>query len=280
MANQVMTSALHTTAIVPEIWSAKFYEVLLARLPWNSSVSQDYQGEISDLGDTVNISSVPEFSNALDLAEDAAGDADATTISGQQLVINKRPYKDFIVTKKALLQSLPFVDQVRDKAIYAIMKKMQADLITATVPSTSAPDHQISFVSGTTLALADALAGKELLDLQDVPQDNRKMLMGAAQWNDLFNINSFVSRDFIPAGSPISSGGFAVPFLGFQMDWTTELGNVVYQFHPSYLTMAMQQSLNVEVFNLGVEGVRGQRVNCDLLWGLKQLDNTRVVKIG
>ena len=279
MADQVMTSAVHTAAIVPEVWSSKFFEVLLARLPFNQSVNMDYEGEIQALGDTVNISSVPEFSAALDLAEDASADADAVTITGQQLVINKRCYKDFILTKKAQLQSIPFMDQVRDKAVYAIMKKMQADIIVASVPSASAPDHQIAFDSGSTLALADILEAKELLDAQDVSEFGRRMLLGVAQFNDLFNISSFNSRDFVPAGSPQATASFGTPLLGFDTDWTSELGNEAYLLHPSYLTVAMQQGLNVEVFNLGVEGKRANRVNVDILWGLKLLDNKRLVKI-
>lgn len=280
MADQIMTSSVHTTAIVPEVWSAKFFEVLLARLPFMASVDQGYQGEIQALGDTVNISSIPEFSAALDLAEDAAGDADAVTITGQQLVINKRAYKDFMVTNKAQLQSLPFVDKLRDKAAYAIMKKMHSDIIQASVPSASAPDHQIAFDSGSTLALADILEAKELLDTQDVPEFGRKMLLGVAQWNDLFNITGFNSRDFIPAGSPQTSASFSTPLLGFDTDWSSELGNVAYLFHPSYLTMAMQQGLNVGVYDKGGEGLRASRVNSDILWGLKLLDNTRIVKLG
>lgn len=285
MSNQIMTAATNTTAIVPEVWSARFYEVLLAKLIFAASISKDYEGEIQALGDSVNINYVPEFSAALDLAEDAAGDADAVTIAGYQLVINKRAYKDFIVTKNALLQSLPFVDKVREKAVFAIMKKMQADIIAALIPSASVPDHQISFTSGTTLALADILAGKELLDTQNVPDDGmRKLFSGVAQWNDLFNITGFVNRDYIPAGSPAeapySSGAIPTPLLGFQADWTTELGNVAYLFHPSVMTMAAQQGLNVAVYDLGVEGTRASRVNCDLLWGLKILDNKRAVKIG
>lgn len=279
MTDQVMTSSVHTAAIVPELWSAKYYEVLLARLPFVGSISTDYEEEIKALGDVVNISSVPEFSDADDLAEDAAGDADAITITGQQLTINKRTFKDFIVTKKSQLQSLAFMDKVRDKAVFAIMKKVNADIIVTSVPSTSAPDHQIAFDSGTTYALADMLEGKELLDLQDVPDDGRIQLMGGRQWNDLFNITGFTSRDFIPAGSPNATASFTTPLLGFASDWTTELGNEVFQFHPLYLTMAMQQGLNVSVFDLGVMGKRADRVNSDILWGLKQLDNKRVVKI-
>lgn len=280
MADQLITAGTEASAIVPELWSARFYEVLLAELPFNASISRDYEGEVSDLGDIVNISTVPEFSAATELSEGARNDADAVTMTKQQLVINKRLVKDFIVTKKAQLQSLPMMDKLREHAVYSIMKKMQSLIIADIVPSASAPDHQIAFDSGTTLALADILEAKELLDAQDVMQGNRKLICGVAQYNDLFNITGFTSRDYIPAGSPVTQGAIATPVLGFDVEMTSELGNVAYCFHPSFMTMAVQDQLSVNAYDLGQDGVRASRVNVDLLFGLKQLDDKRVVKIG
>lgn len=254
MSNQVMGTT-QTTAIVPEVWSGRFFDVLTDRLPFISSVDTSYSGDISSIGDIVNISSIPEFDQATLLAEGAAGDADAVTITGQQLNINSRAFKDVIVTKKAQLQSLPFMDALRDKMIFAINKKIQADIISNISPSTSAPDHTIAYDSGTTLALADILEAKELLDTANVPEDMRIGVVGAAQYNDLFNITGFVSRDFVPAGSPLTSGSIATPVAGFTVKMTNIVGNSSYWFHPTFLTMAIQQELNIAVYDLGVDGV-------------------------
>jgi len=279
MANQIIGTA-QTTVIIPEIWSARFYDVLVDRLPFIDSVDQSYAGEIQSLGDIVNISTIPEFDQATLLGEGASADAESITLTGQQLTINSRAHKDVIVTKKAQLQSLSFMDKLRDKMIYSINKKIQADIISAIVPSASAPDHAISYDSATTLALADILEAKELLDTQNVEESNRIAVMGAAQWNDLFNITGFVSKDYIPAGSPITSGSITTPIAGFIPKMTNVVGNTSSWFHPSFLTMAIQQELNIAVYDLGVDGTRGTRVNMDILYGVKQLDNKRVVTIG
>jgi len=279
MSNKIMTAATETAAIVPEIWSAKFYDVLRDRLPFIDSVDQSYTGEIQNLGDTVNISTVPEFDQATLLAEGAAGDADAVTITSQALVINSRAFKDVIITKKAQLQSLSFMDKLRDNMIFAIQKKMQADIITAIVPSASDPDNTIAYDAGSTLALADILEAKELLDTQNVSEDMRVCVLGAAQWNDIFNITGFVSRDYIPAGSPLTSGSIPTPLAGFMPRMTNVVSSTSYFFHPSFLTLAIQQQLNIELFNLGADGVRGSRLNMDVLYGIKQLDDERVVTI-
>jgi hypothetical protein len=278
-----MASPLHTStvtaAIVPEIWSARFYSVLRASLPFISSVDTSYEGEIRALGNTINISTIADFDEAGILAEGAAGDTELASITKQQLVINKRVYKDFSVSDESLLQSLPYMDSLREKAVFSILKRMQQLIIDIIVPSASAPDNTIGFDSGTTLGLADILEAKELLDGANVMMENRIAVLGAAQWNDLFLINGFMSREFIPAGSPLTTGDIATPICGFTPKMTTVVGNTAYFFHPSFLTVAVQKQLGVKVFDLGVEGVRAARVNTDLLMGLKQLSNVRVVTI-
>jgi hypothetical protein len=278
--DSVMTSAAHLSVIIPQVWSQNYYDTLLASIAFNSIVSRDYEGEIQNLGDTVKISSFPEFDEAIELAEDARADASALTVTQQSLVINKRVVKDFIITNKALLQSLPAMDKLRDMAIYAIQKKIQSNIIADTIPNAAAPDHAIAFDSGTTLALADLLEAKELKDNANVPMSGRHLVVGSAQLNDIFNITGFTSSDFITSGAPLQTGQLPPALLGYMPHFTTVVGNVVYTFHSSYFTIAAQKGLTVQEYDLGVDGKRAARVNVDTLYGQKQLDGLRVVTIG
>ena len=279
MANQIMDTAGNLTVIVPQIWSANWYASLLAELPFNSIVSRDWEGEIRNLGDRVKISQFPEFSDATELAETAANDADAITVTQQDLIINKRLVKDFIVTDKASLQSLPAMDQLQNLAIFSILKKVQKIIIADTIPSASAPDHQIAYTSGVVLDLAKIVEAKKLLDAQNVPLENRHAVLGTNQANDIFAITGFTSSDFVTGANLLTTGQVGNPLLGFQPHMTTEVGNVSYFFHRSYFTMAAQKDISVKVFDLGVQGIRAARVNIDILAGFKMLDNKRVVSI-
>lgn len=279
MADQVMKTSAELSVLVPQVWSRRYYDVLLAELPFNALISRDYEGEISSLGDRVKISSFPEFADAEEVAEDAKVDADAITVTQQDLVINKRIAKDFILTNKALLQSLPAMEKLQELAIYSINKKIQALVIAAVIPNAATPDHSIAYGSGTTLALSDMLAAKELLDNQDCPMSGRHFVVGAAQLNDLFNITGFMSSDFVTSGAPLQTGELPPALLGFQPHFTSVVGNTSCFFHSSFMTIASQQGLNINQFDLGVEGKRAVRVNCDTLMGLKQLDGLRVVTI-
>lgn len=277
--NQVMTSDNQVSAIVPELWSSQWYDVLLADLPFNALISKDWEGELAALGDTVNIPTMPEFSEATELPEADANDADGVTVSTQPLIINKRIVKDFIVTNKALLQSIPFVEKLKGLAQYAIMKKIQSLIISLTVPSAAAPDHTLAAVTPGVYALADILLQKELLDDQNIPMSDRHMVLGSGPLNDIFNITGFTSSDFVASGSPLASGQLPAQLVGFMPHFTTVVASTVYSFHASYFTMAAQQGMQVKEYDLGHTGFRGNRVNCDTLIGMKQLDNKRVTTL-
>lgn len=279
MSNQIERAGNELSVIVPSVWSRRYYDALLADLPFNSIISRDYEGEIQGLGNVVKISQFPEFDDAVEIAEDQAVDASAITVTQQSLTINKRIAKDFIITDLATLQSLPAMDKLREMAIYAIQKKIQAAIIALTIPNASAPDQSISYDSGTTLALADALEVKELLDTQNVPVSDRHMVVGAAQLNDLFLITGFTSSDFMMNGGALQSGQVPPMLLGFNPHFTTVVSNTSYWFHKSYATLAAQKGITVKEYDKGVEGIRATRVNIDTLLGIKQLDGLRVASI-
>lgn len=56
--DQIMTAEVELDALRPEIWSANFYPTLLEALPFNDSIARNYEGEISKLGDKVNVPSL------------------------------------------------------------------------------------------------------------------------------------------------------------------------------------------------------------------------------
>lgn len=278
-----MTAGGAVSAIVPQIWSQKFTQNLRAALPWIDCVARDYEGEIQNLGDRVFIPTLPDGSVASIMGEGAVGETDAATASTTPLIINLRAYKDFKISDQAQLQSISFMDQLRDIAINAIMQKMQNLIIASVVPSPSAPDHTLAYTSGTTLALVDILAAKRLLDAANVPDDSRFMISGTGQANDMLNIVNFVNTQYAPTmagAAPSITGAVQLPVEGFIPKKTTANGNVSHFFHRSFLQMAVQKQLSIKLYDLGVLGERGYRLNVDILFGLKQNFDTRVVSVG
>jgi hypothetical protein len=284
MSDQIMTAGTELSALRPQVWSAAFYPTLLEALPFNDSIARNYEGDIRALGNIVNITSFPQFGEAEVMLEGQKVDAEGITAANTQLTINKMVVKDFIVTDLAQIQTIDASNALRDLAFFSIMKKMQQIILNDIVPSAASPDHSIGYTSGTTLALADILATKELLDNADVPDDGtRTMVLGAAQWNDIFNITGLTSRDFVgsQAGDRgvMSSGSLPGRVLGFVPKYTSEAGNVSYFFHPIFMQMAVQRALSVNVYDQGVSGYRSVRVNSTLLFGEVQVSNLRVATV-
>lgn len=279
MADQLNKATGSFSVINPDMWSANFYDELLASLPMAAVIDSSYSGEISTLGSTVKISTFPEYDEAQVLTEGARNDAEATTPTQQDLVINKNIVKDFIITNQAQLQSLPHMEKLNELASYAINKKIQSLILSLSIPSASAPDHQIPYDSGSTLVLLDLLEGKELLDTQNVPQSDRHLVMDAAQLNDLYNVSGFTSSDFITSGAPLETGQLPPAILGMMPHFTTEVSAVTHMFHSTYFTMAAQQGISVSQYDLGVDGIRAARINTSWLGGFKQLDDKRTVQI-
>lgn len=278
--DKFMTAGTELDALIPELWSSAFYPTLLSALPFADSVARNYEGEIQGVGDTVHITDFPQFDEATDIGETEAVDADSVVAHGTSLVINHQTAKDFQITKKAQLQSIDAMNALRDLAMYSILKKMQAVIVAEIVPNASAPDMSGSYTTGTTLALADILVAKKALDAQDVEESARVMINGTDQANDLFNITGFVSRDFIPAGSPLTSGDIATPVLGFTPKKSSLIGSTSYFFHPIFLQLAVQQAPQVSVYDRGGDGIRAMRVNMDVLYGVKQVSGLRVFTLG
>lgn len=271
----ILTGDNQLASLIVTSWSQQFLETLRLNLVFQDSVDNSYQGDASKLGATVTINQIPDFNEADLLAQGEKGVADEVSSTSQNLTINKRPYKDVIVEDTAMLQSVPFMDSLQDAMTFSVLRRVQSEVVNAIVPSASAPDHTIAFTAGTTLALADILAAKELLDTQNVPFQGRSMVVGAAQLNDLFNIGEFTSRDFNGGETVMLNGTFSQPFVGFVGKFTTQVANTVYFLHRRMVTMAFQKQLNAEVASGTWDGVRGKRINMDLLMGIKQLDSKR-----
>jgi len=289
MADPILTGGTELAALVPTIWSPRFYDVLRATMPFIGAVDESYEGDIKNLGSTVNILQVPDFPVADLLPQGQKGDATTVTAVSYPLIINMRPYIDFIVEDIALLQSVEFVSKLRDSAIYAIMRRIQNQITSVIVPVAG---NQLNYTSGTTLALADLLSVRRKLQALNVPMDGMTAVVGTSQLNDLFNIQQFTSRDYTtgladaaPSASPMLSGQFNDTILGMKLKYSSLYGTgsagsaTTYYFHPLFATIAFQKQLNAEQARGTWDGVRATRFNMDILMGVKQLDNNRVATL-
>ena len=267
---------------VPEIWSSKLYAWLRASLQAANLVNRDYEGEIREKGDTVHILGFP--ATVLPVADVSSGtpvDAVSQDIEETLLVINKHKAIHVAVTNLARIQSsINLMSGWSEKMSYALSKQIDTDLITELkLASASAPDHIIlgSGTAGAFNPLDDVLSAKDLLDLQDVPDENRWMLMNPVDYNKILALTNVQSSDFISGGQPLMDGKIP-PIFGFMPAKSTQmvLGEVLFG-HPSVVTLAIQRGIDFSTHNMLPQGIHADRLVASTLYGMKIVDNKRVV---
>jgi hypothetical protein len=283
MADAFLRAGTEVAVSIPEIWSAKIYEVLVNNLVGKNLVNQDYAGDIRAYGDRVHIVTVPEGGSATAVTEGTAVDADATTQTENVLVIDKQYAYDVAITDLAMVQSnLNLLQAYSNQIGFVLQKQLDSDIITAlSAASAAAPDHIIAGtgVGGIFNPPSDILAAKDLLDAQNVPEDGgRWILMNPADYNKILADSSVQSRDYVP-GQPLVSGMIS-PIFGFTPYKSNQLAEDTVLFgHTSACTLAIQKELTIGQYDMKVSGQRATRLTADILYGIKLLSDVRVVKL-
>jgi len=277
MADSLTSAGGTNSAIVPEKWSSRYQINLRNEIVFNSIIRRDYEGEIQERGDTVRIPSIPDVT-ANDINEGQKNDATASTATTDSLIINTETAVDFLITNRAKLQSIEFIDELEERAVNAIMQKMQTNIINLIVPSAASPDHQIAYDSGTTLADADLLEALDLEEDANWDQTGRVIVTGGRQKNDVIAITKFADKDTNLGSSPSSSGMITEPIYSHTFMWTNAVSTTTYLFTPDFMQMAVQDGLNMNLKE-STDGSRTFRLEVDVLYGIKQIHDDRVISI-
>lgn len=105
-------------AFIPAIWSAKILEALDNNLVYSKLFNTDYQGEITNVGDTVHIGTVnnvtvKKYTRNTDI------EAETIAVTDQTLVIDQADYFNIIVDSLDEVQSkLPLLNEATQRAAY------------------------------------------------------------------------------------------------------------------------------------------------------------------
>jgi len=266
--------------LIPEIWAPNMYDELRNQLLIANVFSRAYEGSIRAMGDIVRVNQIAAPTGEILTNDKDLFNAEVMVVNQNSVTVNKRAVAAFEITDTAMLQSQEFEQEAQRSLIYAVRRQIEEDVINALVPSAAAPDHQIAPASASDLAAADVAALRTLLSQAKVPVTNRYLFLDPQYFGDLLTKNTFTSSDFIPQGSPVSSGQFASPLYGFQIAESDILGaDVGFAVHPSALQMVMQQELRVKVSDQHVNKKFSMLVSVDILYGISLFDNKRIAKI-
>lgn len=264
--------------LIPEIWATDTYAELRNQLLFANIFSRQYEGAIREVGDVVRVNQIGAATGEILTDDLNQFSSEAMPVTQFSITVNKRASAAFEFTSLAQLQSLSFAAEAQEALVYAIRKKLEADLISALIPSTSSPDHDIAPATPGVLAAVDVGTIRTLLSTALVPVSNRKLLLAPSYYGDLLNETKIMSRDFTQGNS--SNSGVADSFLGFEIMEHNLLGNDIgYAVHPSALQLVMQQDIRIKISDLHSQNKYGYLLSADFVYGYQLFDNKRIVKI-
>jgi hypothetical protein len=265
--------------LIPEIWSSTMYDELRNTIAFANIFSRQYEGEIRQVGDTVKVQTIIAPEGEI-LTDDKTQFASSTMQVNQfSIVANKRATAAFEFTDLAQLQSLSFQQEAQAALVYAIRLKMENDIISGLLPSSSSPDHVISPAAASDLAAVDLGTIRTLLSTAKVPLAGRAFLAAPSYYGDLLGKTQLTSADFVNAGNSAQSGVIS-NFMGFTiMEHNLLAADVGYAVHPSALQLVMQQEIRVKISDLHSQNKYGYLLSADMVYGYTLADNKRIVKI-
>lgn len=260
--------------------SAEVQAVLNANVVVPPLVS-DYSAMVGPGMDRVKIPRFGKFT-VNTKSENTAVDAQLNAFSTDDLILDQHKVIQVLVEDIADLQSKvnmtqAYVQQMAMDLAVEMDQKLIDDIESGT--SAAAPDHKRAYADATSLAKADILLARKLLNEQNVPLDGRSAIISPAEEASVLAISEFVRVDE-SGGSEALRNGRIGKLFGFDFYVSSQAEDLKSLFiHKSCHAFARQLAPRVKTFedvpNLAM------RYSIDHIYGSKTLDSgKRQVLIG
>jgi hypothetical protein len=263
---------------IQKYWAPVFTKRLRENLLLGGLVNKDYMGSITRGGDTVRVSQIVDVTGQLlTVGTDADSfSPEAITTTYVDIKADKRAVASVEFQDLVELQSQIDGTKVQDTLMYAMQKQMNDYLYSLVSPSTSSPDHEIGSVAdfnSSQLGACRVLAATAKWS----PEGGWYALLSPQYNQDLMNSTTMVSSDFV-SDAPTIAGVIASKRYGFSVyEDNSRVGDFGLLFHPDFMHMVQQTSVNVKVSDLHAQKKFGMVMSVDIVFGAK-LGNQGAVK--
>lgn len=266
---------------LPTIWSKELIRAVEANLVAADKVWR-FDSDVSDYGQIVKI---PNLSNlaALDKVANTAVTLQAPTESVVTLTVDTHKYVAFLVEDILKAQArYNLLTEYTEKAGYAMQKAIDSsvcNLVTGFSQSAGAYN--------TTLTTAAVISAVNLLNLGDVPMDDRVWIMNPKGLADLYTLSDYMRYDgtgYAGAAAEGTVGGAGKGSKGkvgrlygsdvFVSTQAPKSGNNTSNIylHKQAIGLALQKTPRVQSDNR--PDYLGTLVVCDALWGVIETRDT------
>jgi len=194
------------TSFIPEIWSARLLTTLSKSLVFGSVANRDYEGLISQAGDTVQINNITDPTVAAYTKNTTVISPDELTTVDQTLLIDQAQYFAFYVDDVDARQAAgDLIGVATERAAYKL--RDVADQFLQGVIRAGAGDVTLS----ATLAAADDVWGalldlKVVLDTENVPTEGRYAVVTPAIHALLMDSARFLDASASGSTEPLRNG--------------------------------------------------------------------------
>ena len=230
--------AAHTDRLVPEIWAKEIADNRVDNLVLWALIDGRYSSEISQKGDTLHVPFLAEITDdtSVNSSVTSASTIDALDATLVDLYIDRYIRKALGVQDVAKTQSAyelrspyttrlgRFLDRAKDEEVF----KKAVDGTTGFTGAVSATGN-----TNTTLAFKDIVNAAAILDANNVPEDNRFIVVNGYGRADLRQIPEFTAyKETGDAGLVKSMTGFVGHIYGMPVYVTNAVptANGKYQF--------------------------------------------------
>lgn len=261
---------------IPELWEMGATDAVQFKQVIAKRVNREFEGTIADMGDTVNIPSMSNFT-AVDKTTNTDLDAEAFTHPVQQLVINKHKAVALKLERFAERQAMPgYREKLSGRLGYPIARVMETDLSAlfdgfSTNGTIGTPGTEIGIANyrAAWQKLVEAGAIEEAMTDEDT-----SIFLSPGEYAAALAEEVLTSKDYGDNGDAISKAALGAIFGSrvflsnlLESDATGQHDNA--WIHKNVLTLAVQQKVRVET-DYRPMAIATEMV-ADSIYGLKEL---------
>lgn len=200
---QISTTEVSATSV--QVVTSIVQEVLKQEAKLLPTI-MDYSSFAVKGSDQVKVTKRTQFA-AADKAENTALTAQEITFSVDSIALSKNKAIYAALERIGEIQATPNVEseiimEMAKELALQVDKDIAVQLLLA---SAAAPDHRIAF-AGASLAQADLLEARRLLNVQNVPMDNRFLGIAPDEEKAILSISDFVRADAYGSAGGLING--------------------------------------------------------------------------
>lgn len=255
---------------IPEVWSKDIEEFVKSNLVLAGLVKRR-DSEVKGAGDTIHI----QFDTELVANNKVQGldvSPQAPTDTQVDLVVDQWKESSFMIEDILAAQAnVDLMSVYTESAGYAIAKAVDTSLAAL-----ASGFSQVQGTFNTAITTDVLLDSIELLDLADVPQEDRHFVFQPDVKRDLLDISTYTSADFV-SGRPVESGKLSGMLYGVKTYMSTNIlksgtstSNML--FHRDALALAMQKGPRVQ--SEYITAALSNLVVADVLYGVREVRDT------